>query len=287
MLAQPVLAPGSWSSTFERNGRSHDIAGPDRRPATLLRPFCYNGPLRPLPNERPSPMSERPRKSLAAIVLLKGLPAAALSELAAACAWRTRAAGEAIIRSEDRTDDVYFLVDGRVRAVIYSAEGHIISLRDLVAGDTFGELAAIDGKARSASIEAVTACTCASLSGARFRALVAAQPVLALALLRRSVLLVRSLTDRVVEYSTLSVPNRVHAELLRLALAAGPRANNATLPRLTHAELASRISTHREAVTRELRKLAKLGIVASRGRTLTVLDLARLQQLVNVASGHA
>jgi CRP-like cAMP-binding protein len=231
-------------------------------------------------------MTDPTRKSLAAIVLLKDLPATTLAELAAACAWRTRAAGEAIIRAEDRTDDVYFLVDGRVRAVIYSADGYIVALRDLDVGDSFGELAAIDGAARSASVETVTQCTCASMSGARFRAFVAAEPLLAMALLRRSVALVRSLTDRVVEYSTLSVANRVQAEVLRLALAAKPSGNSAMLPRLTHAEIAGRISTHREAVTRELRRLAHLGIVAPSGRTLAVVDLGRLQQLVNAASGQ-
>ena len=237
-----------------------------------------------------TPMSERSKnqrtlKSLAGIALLKGLSADTLAALAAGCVWGARAPGEAILQNEDRTDNVYFLVDGRVRAVIYSADGHIISLHDFTAGDTFGEMAAIDGAARSASIEAVTACTYASLSSARFRAFVAAESALAETLLRRSFALVRSMNERVVEYSTLSVANRLHAELLRLALDAGPRENSAALPLLTHAELASRISTHREAVTRELRHLTRLGILARRGRAMIVVDLDSLQRLVKGARG--
>jgi CRP/FNR family transcriptional regulator, cyclic AMP receptor protein len=51
-------------------------------------------------------------------------------------------------------------------------------------------------------------------------------------------------------------------------------------PAPTHSEMASRISTHREAVTRELSRLRSLGIIARQGRTLRVNDLARLEAMV-------
>ncbi|MDF2766026.1 MAG: Crp-like helix-turn-helix domain, partial [Rhodospirillales bacterium] len=45
-------------------------------------------------------------------------------------------------------------------------------------------------------------------------------------------------------------------------------------------EIASRISTHREAVTRELGRLEHEGILAKEGRTLRIRDVARLRRLV-------
>jgi len=91
---------------------------------------------------------------------------------------------------------------------------------------------------------------------------------------------VRRLTSRVVEFSTLAVRNRVQAELLRLAGALPPGANAAMLsPAPTHAEIASRISTHREAVTRELSWLEERGIIAKEGRTLRLKDLGKLRML--------
>ena len=56
-------------------------------------------------------------------------------------------------------------------------------------------------------------------------------------------------------------------------------------PAPTHAHLASRIGTHREAVTREMQYLQKQGIVRQQGRAMTIADVARLAEIVRAASG--
>jgi predicted transcriptional regulator len=48
----------------------------------------------------------------------------------------------------------------------------------------------------------------------------------------------------------------------------------------THKEIASRVNTHREAVTRELNELSRLGIIKQNQRVLTVLDLSKLAELL-------
>jgi CRP-like cAMP-binding protein len=99
------------------------------------------------------------------------------------------------------------------------------------------------------------------------------------AILRHLTTQVRALTERVFEFSTLAVRNRVHAELVRLARDHG--GNDAVIrPAPTHTEIASRISTHREAVTRELNRLEDLGLIVREGRSLRVHDLERLQAMV-------
>jgi CRP/FNR family transcriptional regulator, cyclic AMP receptor protein len=66
-----------------------------------------------------------------------------------------------------------------------------------------------------------------------------------------------------------------------------PRAKTASIdPTPTHAEIASRTSTHREAVTRELNRLTKMGIIEQRSRVLWIKDLARLEALVRDAGGE-
>ena len=75
--------------------------------------------------------------------------------------------------------------------------------------------------------------------------------------------------------------NRIHAELLRLAREQEPSDNRADIsPVPTHADIASRVSTHREAVTRELNGLIQSGLLAKKKRTLTVTDLLRLTKMV-------
>ena len=96
-----------------------------------------------------------------------------------------------------------------------------------------------------------------------------------------------ALTERVFEFSALAVNNRIHAELLRLARDHMTAENTAAIqPAPTHAEIASRISTHREAVTRELSRLSRAGIVVRRSGALVVEDVERLDRLMQDVIGY-
>ena len=95
------------------------------------------------------------------------------------------------------------------------------------------------------------------------------------------------MTKRVYEFSALPVRNRIQSELLRLASLApreGRIANISGAP--THLEIASRTSTHREAVSRELSRLSRLGLLERRGRGLLVKDVDRLAAMVHDATGE-
>jgi CRP/FNR family transcriptional regulator, cyclic AMP receptor protein len=163
---------------------------------------------------------------------------------------------------------VFFIASGQTIVTIYSVAGKAISFRSLGPGDIFGEYAAIDGERRSASVEARSSCLIASMPANEFRKLLETEPVVALAVLKGLVRNVRSLTQRIYEFSTLAVNNRIQAELLRLASLAPKEGKGACLkPAPTHAEIASRVSTHREAVTRELNRLSRIGIIARQGGT--------------------
>ena len=98
---------------------------------------------------------------------------------------------------------------------------------------------------------------------------------------------IRALTERVFEFSTLAVRNRIQAELLRLTDFEVDADGAASLsPAPTHAEIASRVSTHREAVTRELQRLAQLGLIERKGRSLRITDVARLELMVQEVIGN-
>ncbi len=99
--------------------------------------------------------------------------------------------------------------------------------------------------------------------------------------------LVRLLCERVVEFSTLGVKNRIHAELLRLAQKHMQDDNSAAIsPVPTHADIASRVSTHREAVTRELNHLAHAGVIERRSGVLVISDVAKLTRMVEEVRGE-
>ena len=195
--------------------------------------------------------------------------------------------GQIIVTQDDSANDVFFIVSGTVRVGFHAESGKDVQFRDMHAGDTFGELSAIDGRPRSAEVQALDEVFLAKVSAEDFIEIVTSNPPLAQRLLKQLTLRVRSLSDRVVEFSTLGVSNRIHGELLRLARETGETGNRILVkPSPTHADIAARVSTHREAVTRELATLAKSGIV-KRGRgSLEILDVGRLEALVRDVAGH-
>ena len=58
---------------------------------------------------------------------------------------------------------MFFIIQGTVRVVNYSLSGREITLDDLPEGYYFGELAALDGAPRSASVMALSDCLVAAL----------------------------------------------------------------------------------------------------------------------------
>jgi CRP-like cAMP-binding protein len=113
------------------------------------------------------------------------------------------------------------------------------------------------------------------------------EPVVAKALLPHLVTKIRVLTARVYEFSTLAVSNRIQAELLRLARLGERGGKSARIaPAPTHTEIASRVSTHREAVTREFARLSRAGLIERERNALLVKDVERLAEMVHAATGE-
>ena len=86
------------------------------------------------------------------------LTPAALSEVVAVSTPQRIAAGEVILAEGDTCCDLFLLLSGRAHAVRKDAEGVEVRLNEVTEGDCLGELAFLDGGARSASIKAADPC---------------------------------------------------------------------------------------------------------------------------------
>jgi len=215
------------------------------------------------------------------VKLLEGIPLSALEELARQCRWRRVAEGQHVISRDARDNDLYLIVAGRVRAAAYSAGGRQVTFREIRAGEWFGELAAIDGQSRSADVVALEDSLVAAMSPPVFRRLLHEHAVVCDRILLRLAISVRELSERVYEFSSFGVQNRVHAELLRLARQVGVKDNIARIdPAPGHAQIASNISTYREQVTRELSAMVKQGLVKRSGRALVIPNVEQLESIV-------
>ncbi len=236
---------------------------------------------------RKHPAAARPahgeglERALASIEVLGGLSAAALEQLARLCTWRDYRSGQQVISRESKDRQVCFIVRGRVRVCVYSAGGREVAFRDVGAGKCIGEISAIDGLPRSANVEAIEESMIAAIPPQVFWKLLETEPSVVANVVRLLTATIRSLSDRLFELSTLGIQNRVHAEILRLAKEAGVRNGVAAIdPPPRHVDIASRISTNREQVTKELSAMARQGLVERRERALVIPDVARLERIV-------
>lgn len=215
--------------------------------------------------------------SLSGIRLLASIAPDALSDLEARCLWRHFDAGQTILKQLDRSRDVFFLVTGEARAMSYAMSGREIAFRKISAGEIFGEFAAIDGKGRASDVVAVSDVIVASVSHNFFLELMTKNPDSALMIMRHLVEQLRQMSERIYDYRARKVRNRIFAALLRLAQQHSRGQNRVRIPHAPkHADLASLLDTHREAVPRVLQELYREGIIARRGRALIINDLGEL-----------
>ena len=186
-----------------------------------------------------------------------------------------------ILEEESDNQTIYFVLAGRVRASYISEDGKEIALADIGAGDCFGEFSVIDGGPTSAAVTATEDSRIASLSRARFEELLGENRPFVQALLRHLVTKSRQRTRRIVEFSALPVSLRVRAELLRLAQPDKADQDRGTIEHPpTQTELANFISSHREAVAREMASLIRTGMVVRSDGRLVIRSLSELRASV-------
>jgi CRP-like cAMP-binding protein len=216
------------------------------------------------------------------IPLLSDLTPTELRQLEMQASWRRFRPREQIVDRDSADSDIYFVVEGAVQIVNYSLAGREVAFAELGAGTFFGELSAIDGAPRSASVVAVNRCLLASLTATQFSALLDNHPAIMRRLLVRLTAIIRVNTERIMDVSTLSATHRIYLELIQIAEPFRPKSPDQEWlikPMPTQTSIAGRTSSTRETVARAMRPLIEAGILARRGRAILVLDMDRLEEL--------
>ena len=215
------------------------------------------------PHGRPAALTD--------IHFLRALPPELAARHTGAARWITADAGQQILGFEDLSDDVFFVLSGCVRVAVRTSGGREVILDDIPAGRFFGEMSAIDGAPRSASVTALHRSRICRISAASFMALLSDSPPLAREIMRLLVGRIRTQNARVLELTTLDIRHRVQAELLRLAAPAGPDGTRVITPPPVQQVLAQRIGARREPVSREIARLLREGILERRRGALVLL----------------
>ena len=227
----------------------------------------------------------RRTETLARITLFRSLDPAKIELLDTQCTWHRATRNQWIIDYQDTSNDVFFVVSGTLRVKIQSVSGCEVLLREINAGEFFGEIAAIDNQPRSSGILAITDVTFARMPASVFRTAVHEHPDVCDQLLEQLAGYVRTISNRVTEYTTLDARHRIYAELLRLSRPESAMPKRAVVsPPPVHADLAARVSIRRESVTRELKALERAGLIEKRRGALVLTDTEQLRKMIAEAS---
>ena len=208
--------------------------------------------------------------------LFAGLPDALLDQLATHAQWRDCRRGEPIFSQGDEGDALYGVVSGRVRISTMSPEGREVFLNIMEPGDTFGEIAVIDGLPRTASAVTLDAATLVFIRRNEFLAVVEREPKLAMHLLRLFCQRVRWTSDLVEESSFLFGPARLAKRLLVLAALHGTAGPDGMELAISQAELAQFLNMSRQLVNQQLQEWRAKGWVSLGRARIVVRDAEAL-----------
>ncbi len=173
---------------------------------------------------------------------------------------------------------------GHVKVSAMARDGREVVLGVAGPGELLGDLSAIDGAQRSATVTALDEVEVLSVSGEAFRALLERRPRIALVLLRRVAARLRAADRQRLEFAAYDVFGRVGQRLLDLAEGSGPAGSDGVVIdlALTQDELAAWTGSSREAVSKALSAMRQLGWIETGRRKIIVRDIEALRHRTNL-----
>ena len=188
----------------------------------------------------------------------------------------SHAAEQVIVMEQDWGESLFLLRSGMAKVRTYTTDGDEVVMALLGPGDTFGEMAALDGASRSADVVALTPLTVLKMRAAAFSALLHQQASFALALARLESSRLRDMNRRL-SLQRADAAIRLLDALAYLARCSSPQHDpQAPIPALAQREMGVLAGLARETASRTLSKLRRRGTVDDRDGLLRIVDLQPL-----------
>ena len=172
-----------------------------------------------------------------------------------------------VMNEGDRTDSLYIILDGRVKAFVADADGKEVVLSTQGQGEYFGEMVLDEGP-RSASVMTLEPSRFLIVPKADFKDFLARNPAFAARVIEKLIHRVRALTENVKSLALMDVYGRI-ARLL-LELAEDRNGKLVITERLTQRDIASRVGASREMVSLILKDLTEGGYIRHEGHTIVI-----------------
>ncbi len=204
--------------------------------------------------------------------LFRGLPPPSFERVAALATQRHYREGELVCSQGDAGDALYAVISGRIRISTGTPDGREIFLNIMEPGDTFGEIALLDGGTRTASAIAMTASELVMLRREHLFGLLEKEPRVALELLRLCGERLRWTSGLLEDAALLDASARLAKRLLSLGQLHGEKSGKGFTLRISQEDLAGFLGVSRQAVNQQLQAWkARSWVKLGRG-SVTVLD---------------
>jgi CRP-like cAMP-binding protein len=209
----------------------------------------------------------------------------ALDQLCRYAKYSTLKRGTTIVSKGDPGNSLIAVISGTVKISVSSPDGRSAILNLIGPGETFGEIAVLDGLARTADATANTNCEIYVIDRRDFLPFVRSQPALAMKFIELLCTRLRWTSDQVEEVILQNLPGRLASALLRLTekhkLALGGR----TIA-ITQQEISEMVGMTRESINKQLRAWAARNWVRLEHGAIVVLKAEMLRELAEAGSGN-
>ncbi|MFY4723408.1 Crp/Fnr family transcriptional regulator [Streptomyces sp. LaBMicrA B280] len=186
-----------------------------------------------------------------------------------------------LIREAEHTDFALILLDGVVKATGRTQDGRDALLAVRMGGDLVGELAAVDGNPRSATVTTCGPLVARMVTRAAFLDCLRRDARIADAVNRAIVAKLRLANAHRINFTGCDVGTRLARVLHHLAMTYGERAGAGAVIHwpITQPELATLAGAAEPSVHKALRALRRSGAVATGYRSVRIEDLALLYRI--------
>jgi CRP/FNR family transcriptional regulator, cyclic AMP receptor protein len=174
-----------------------------------------------------------------------------------------------IIKEGELTTDMYLIKSGIVDIMLNNQNGKELILATLQAGDSFGELSLLDDKPRSANVIALEDCVLLVIHKCDFDEILKKNSLAAIRVIKYLCAKLRLTNSIAHSYALMDVYERLRKYLYSAAIP-DVDGNLVITTHLTHKEIALKICTGREVVSRALSWLEKDEYLTVQNKTITI-----------------
>jgi CRP/FNR family transcriptional regulator, cyclic AMP receptor protein len=193
--------------------------------------------------------------------------------------------GATICSKGDAGTFLFIVISGTVKISVSSPDGRNAILNLINAGDLFGEVAVLDGQARTADAIANTNCEIFVLDRRDFLPFVRGQPELAMRLIELLCARLRWTSDQVEQVILQDLPGRLASALLGLTEKRKLEPQSQTIA-ITQQEISEMVGMTRESINKQLRAWASRSWVRLEHGAIVVLEPASLREMADAGSSN-